>query len=215
MVGHAYGTGLGIPEAGNQGRDGCLSCARWAHECDDFPGGHVEADIVQHGGVRFVSERDVFEGNVEVHVVGRDSPGTVDDVRFLRQQREHGVDAGSRFLQDVVDRGERQEGLVDVAHIDDEDEQVGDTGVSAKRHVSACPDDEDKAQPTGRLDDSHWHHGYGVRAYHRVAEATATVLDEACPTVLLRERLDDGNAGEVILNEGYEVGQALTDAAPH
>ena len=170
---------------------------------------------MQHGGVRFVSERDVFEGNVEDHVVGRDSPGTVGDVRFFRQQREHAVDAGSRFVQDVVYRGERQEGLVDVAHIDDEDEQVSNAGVSAKRHGTASPDDEDKAEPTSCLDDPHWHHGYGVRPNHRVTEATATVMDEFRPTVLLRERLDDGNAGEVVLYKGYEIGEALTDAAPH
>ena len=133
----ANGPRLNIVESRDEVRNGGLPCSGWTHKCNNLSGVYWKADVLQDGNPLVVGEVDMIEVDPPVDLFRRSGIRSIHDLGFDGEQVEDASGTGCRFLQNVVHRGELQKGLINVAKVNDEHEEVGDRDLAVERHLAS------------------------------------------------------------------------------
>ena len=201
-----------VVEAGEQLRDGRLSCTRLTDECHRRPSGNLEIDVVQYLGQVAVAEADM----VETDMTGR--ARQVD-----RSRRVHDIRLGFEHLHDLVQRGDgRKEHVVElrellhrveeVREVEREREQRPDRHLVVDQQVAAVPQHDRGRERREEIDrrevDPVEDDGLVVRLAVTVVDTTETLLVHG----LACERLHDAHASDVLGERRGDEADPLSDA---
>ena len=122
---------------------------------------------------------------------------------------------GGGFIEHIVYRRQLEEGLVDMAEIDDKDEEISDAEYALAGKGAPTPYCQYDSQASGPFEESCGNQRGGVGLDHAVAETEAAFFDLAGGVFLAHEGLDDRDTGYIVLDLGDEFGKVAAYIAPH
>ena len=202
-----------VVEARDERRERRLARAGVPDQRDRRPGGYVEVDAVQHRPAGRVLERELVEPDVAGTGGKRPGSGTIGDLLGLVDDLEDALAGRGRALRLADPHAE-------CAQRDDEQREVeveGDEAARRQRVIGHHPrtDEQHRRLREQRhdRDQRDVRRALPVRPQRLLEHELRAVAELLLLGRLLRERLDDVDADDVLLRHRRDVGEALLHVA--
>jgi len=173
----------------------------------------MEVYVVQHLVALAVAEVNVIERHFALDLRQGHGPRRILNLRQFIEQLEDAVGSRAGLLEDVVDIGQAAHGLVERDDVREERDECAKRELALHDHPCACAQHQhaaqrrQEAQPREKA-------GPGADGGDALGHVRAADVAEARQLRLfLAERLDDTDAGEVVLQARVDVAQPVAHPA--
>ena len=178
-----------------------------------LPGGHVELDSVEHGPALEVLEAHVLEAEVAAPRRQLDRVGRCCDLLRLVHDLEDPLAGGRRALRLPDPHPERPQRHYEHAQVEIEGDEAADGERPARHHPGSDQEHGGLRQHGHPRDERHVQGSLTVGAQRLLEHRLGAHAELGRFLWLLRERLDDVDADDVLLGDRGDVGELLLDVA--